>query len=188
MFKFYNKKNKKKGFTLVETLIAIFIFSLSVVVVMSVLSTGILSESSTKNKVVATYLAQEGIEYFRNMRDTYVLYDDDKKLGWEKFYKKLLTQGRCDNQEVGCYFHPMVFKYVPITDIEINPCEGECPPLLYSEGVYDYNGGEGPGFIRKMSIVDLASEQIKIISEVSWYQQGKKNTVLFSENLSRWME
>jgi prepilin-type N-terminal cleavage/methylation domain-containing protein len=67
-------KQKNKGFTLVETLIAISIFSMSIVTMMSVLGTGISDTNYAKTKIIATYLAQEGIEHARNIRDNYVLY------------------------------------------------------------------------------------------------------------------
>ncbi|MFA6585793.1 MAG: type II secretion system protein [Candidatus Paceibacterota bacterium] len=67
MIKFLTNKNK--GFTLVETLVAISIFSISIVAVMSVLGSGISDTNYAKNKLIASYLAQEGIEYARNFRD-----------------------------------------------------------------------------------------------------------------------
>lgn len=65
-------KNKKTGFTLIETLIAISIFSVAIVTLMTVLSSGITNINNAKKKITATYLAQEGIEYIRNKRDTEV--------------------------------------------------------------------------------------------------------------------
>lgn len=72
---FFKKVNKfSRGFTLVETLIAISMFSLSIVAMMSILGTGISNANYAKSKMTASYLAQEGIEYARNKRDYYVLY------------------------------------------------------------------------------------------------------------------
>jgi len=72
----------KRGFTLVETLIAISIFSVSIVSMMSVLGGGVSDINYAKSKMTAIYIAQEGIEYVRNQRDNYVLYNEN---GWEKF-------------------------------------------------------------------------------------------------------
>ena len=89
MIKFFKQKNKIDGFTrtpkfgvtpkgggftLVETLIAISIFSVSIITMMSILGTGISNTNYAKEKMIASYLAQEGIEYVRNKRDYYVLY------------------------------------------------------------------------------------------------------------------
>jgi Tfp pilus assembly protein PilV len=81
------KNNKfSKGFTLVETLVSISIFTVSILGLLSILSQGISDTGYAKQKMIAAYLAQEGIEYVRNMRDTYVLYDSvDAQTGWNKF-------------------------------------------------------------------------------------------------------
>ncbi|MDE2399613.1 MAG: prepilin-type N-terminal cleavage/methylation domain-containing protein [Patescibacteria group bacterium] len=71
--KFLSTK-QNHGFTLVETLVGISIFTFSVLAVMSVLASGITDTSYAKQKMVAGYLAQEGIEYIRNLRDNDVLY------------------------------------------------------------------------------------------------------------------
>jgi prepilin-type N-terminal cleavage/methylation domain-containing protein len=87
MTKRYFKKVHKSnsGFTLVETLIAISIFSVSIIAFMSILGGGISDTSYVKTKIIASYLAQEGIEYVRNMRDNYVLYTNDTGHTWNDF-------------------------------------------------------------------------------------------------------
>lgn len=99
MSKFFKQKNKGftrtpsfgvapkgGGFTLVETLVAISIFSLSILGLLTVLSQGIADTGYAKKKMMAAYLAQEGIEYMRNKRDTYVLYDlAGTQNGWNTF-------------------------------------------------------------------------------------------------------
>lgn len=75
---------KGGGFTLVETLVAISIFTLSILSLMSVLASGISNTTYAKNKIIAGYLAQEGIECARNTRDNYVLFSDVTH-DWNKF-------------------------------------------------------------------------------------------------------
>jgi Tfp pilus assembly protein PilV len=88
---FFRKFNKlNKGFTLVETLVAISIFTVSILGMLSVLASGISDTNSAKQKIVATYLAQEGIEYTRNQRDTAVLAaGDTPQDGWDTFKVEL---------------------------------------------------------------------------------------------------
>ncbi len=89
---FKNKSGKTKikprgapGFTLIETLIAIAIFSVSVVALMSVLGSGISDIDRAQAKISATYLAQEGIEYARNLRDNYIFYSSFTGKTWNDF-------------------------------------------------------------------------------------------------------
>ena len=78
------KKNKKNsGFTFVEVLVAVSIFTLSILALLVILTQGISNTNYARQKITATYLAQEGIEHGRNIRDTHVLYDGS--LGWVNF-------------------------------------------------------------------------------------------------------
>ncbi|MFA5840701.1 MAG: prepilin-type N-terminal cleavage/methylation domain-containing protein [Candidatus Paceibacterota bacterium] len=87
MKKFLKKHNKKnKGFTLVETLVSISIFTMSILGLLFVLSNGISDTGYAKKKLAASYLAQEGIEYVRNQRDNAVLYNaTSPQAGWDSF-------------------------------------------------------------------------------------------------------
>jgi type II secretory pathway pseudopilin PulG len=77
---------QNKGFTLVETLVGLLIFTLTIMASMSVLGSSISSTNYAKQKIVAEYLAQEGIEYVRNQRDNYILFvSDGSGLSWDQF-------------------------------------------------------------------------------------------------------
>ena len=56
MIKLFKQKNR--AFTLVETLIALSIFSVSIIAMMSILGGGIANTNYAKNKMTASYLAQ----------------------------------------------------------------------------------------------------------------------------------
>lgn len=193
MINFYKKNKIKKGFTLVETLVALFIFSVSVIAVMSALSQGITGTNYAKNKMVAEFLSQEGIEYFRNIRDTYMLYSDDKDQAWTGMMSKFKTGG-CING--GCYFDNNEYnipinEQLPITKIEINPCgNGKCPFLSYNEssGKYSYSNINESIFSRKIYVTEIDDNNIKIVSEVIFYNNSKLGRISFSENLSKWVE
>ncbi|MFH1201091.1 MAG: prepilin-type N-terminal cleavage/methylation domain-containing protein [bacterium] len=82
---------KGGGFTLVETLVAVSIFSMSILGLMSILASGISDTNYVKQKIAASYLAQEGIEYVRNIRDTNVISAVDGQTGWNTFKPVLPT-------------------------------------------------------------------------------------------------
>lgn len=64
-----NRKNKK-GFTLIETLVAISILLIAVVGPLTISASSLQSSLNVRNQITASYLAEEGIEYVRNIRDT----------------------------------------------------------------------------------------------------------------------
>ncbi|MBP6925825.1 MAG: prepilin-type N-terminal cleavage/methylation domain-containing protein [Candidatus Pacebacteria bacterium] len=59
------------GFTLIEALVAIFIFSLALVSLITITSRGVTGIAQARDQVTAQFLAQEGIEMARNTRDTH---------------------------------------------------------------------------------------------------------------------
>lgn len=120
-----NIKNKisfiiyKKGFTLVETLVALLILSLVFVSVISLMSSSIFSARYAKNEIKATYIAQEGIDYIRNLRDSIGFLQND----WNTFYSSIDTDcGHIDgcmiNRPflVGHFSNPS-FIPVPVTPV-----------------------------------------------------------------------
>jgi len=202
MSKFFKQKNTgrqilslSKGFTLVETLVAISIFTVSLLGMMSVLGSSIANTSYAKQKMLATYLAQEGIEYVRNMRDTYILYPANG--GWSggnSFQSKLISCKDGNNNACG------VNSSVLTTNSQfIIQCGSgtQCNLNVNTNGSYSINHSSGTdsGFVRKvwmtgadgLSTVTSADEEVKIFSNVSWTQRSGNYSITFSENLFNWV-
>jgi prepilin-type N-terminal cleavage/methylation domain-containing protein len=59
-----------KGFTLIETLIAIAVLSLAVTGPMTIAQKSLSSAMYARDQITAYYLAQDAIEYVRNVRDS----------------------------------------------------------------------------------------------------------------------
>lgn len=196
MIKFFLKNNrmflqfaKQKGFTLVETLVALSIFSLSVIALLVALGGGLKGTNFAKSKMIATYLAEEGIELMRNMRDTFVLYDGGGN-GWPEF---LAHVNPCANNSKGCIFHTEQIVYgdpeKPITEIDLDACSSFCPPLYFhpSTGAYDYligADGEVSGFRRHIRIEIINAHEARVHSFVFFGEEN--NSVGFVENIFDW--
>ena len=188
---------KGGGFTLVETLVAISIFTVSILGLMSVLTSGIANTNYAKKKMIAAYLAQEGIEYVRNIRDTFVLFGDNSSPNWNQFRNAI---DKCGNPGIpkNCYFDEQNLNFsdpsMPITKISIQSCDGNsCPVLLYNSntGKYNYDiSGENSGLVRTIQAVYQGNpnDSVKILSTVSWSQGSGNYSITFSENLFNWTE
>jgi len=65
------KNNREKnGFTLIEVITVLFVISLGMVGVLSLIVQNIKSQSLNKNTLIAYQLAQEGVELIRQVRDS----------------------------------------------------------------------------------------------------------------------
>lgn len=65
-----NKKlQKNKGFTLIETLVAIFILVISITGPMTAAQNSLKASFLARDQIVAFYLAQDAIEFIKNYRD-----------------------------------------------------------------------------------------------------------------------
>jgi len=170
-----NNETMKKGFTMMEILAAIFVITVGVMGVFGLIQQVISIITVSSSRLVATYLAQEGIEIVRNIRDSNWLEqrsiperDWDHELGegeWQAAY----------NSE------------------KIKPYESGGDFLNISGGFYSYSSGTPTKFKRKIRIfdkVDLDGEpgddKMKVSVEVSWQERGRSHQVTAQENVYRW--
>ena len=181
------------GYTLVEVLVAVSIFTVSILGLLVTLSQGIADTGYAKKKMTAAYLAQEGIEYIRNMRDTSMVYalSGEPVDGWPAFLSYI---GPCLNAG-GCDFNPaeLVFTELdrPMLAMNIRGCGAEdCRELFYDAvtGSYGYVVGQPSGLTRKISVAIVSVDEIKVTSTVSWTQGSGKHSIEFSDNLYKWIE
>lgn len=66
-----------KGFTLIETLVAVFILGVSIAGPITFVSSALQSSYYSRDQVTAFYLAQEAVELIKNIRDTNLLNGND---------------------------------------------------------------------------------------------------------------
>lgn len=206
---FKNKKNtlNKRGFTLVETLVALFIFAISITAIMVVSGQGIYDTNIAKNKITANALAQEGIEIIRAVRDTSVLSELNPGEGWEDFKNKTLLNCAYPN---GCFVFDLDSFFYNPTILECNTgitdFPSSCPFLKREKLQMDANSGAGLnsiGFYSYDSVFQNSPFQrtifincvsisncfeVKVESIVAWRQGSKIMTINSTEYLFNWFK
>ncbi|MDD5050416.1 MAG: prepilin-type N-terminal cleavage/methylation domain-containing protein [Candidatus Pacebacteria bacterium] len=115
-----------RGFTLIETLIAISILMIAVIVPLSIVASALQSSYYARDQITAAYLAQDAIEYIRSLRDSDVAYTNNHSgtpnpLGsWYSLLAASCTNGTgCDvgtldsgsNESTGDSVTPGALKY-----------------------------------------------------------------------------
>ncbi|MDR3519621.1 MAG: prepilin-type N-terminal cleavage/methylation domain-containing protein [Candidatus Pacebacteria bacterium] len=203
-------KASQGGFTLVETLVAIAIFSMSILGLLSVMATGITNTTYAKNKMIAGYLAQEGIEYIRNLRDDYVFYDSQSPstLGWVNFENKTIggsmgnticaSSNECTFDSTGVIVNSP--SNWPMNNLSIHTCSvSNCASgaingiLYYHSATGSYYSSSSPiagdspsGFIRQIQMTPISPNEIEVSAIVYWKQGTKNFSTTLSENLFDW--
>jgi len=180
------KKNKKEkeGFTLVETLVAITILLLAVTAPLSLANKSLNSSALSKQQIIASFLAQEAMEYIRNARDENVLKGGVTKwLDGNSINKCLETNG-CLVETVTASGAGQISQYVD-------------KKLRYKEstGIYNYDSSSDTVEsiytrvvkITKVREVSGDATEIAIKVTVSWQgTNGANYEVVARENLTNW--
>ncbi|MFA6974147.1 MAG: hypothetical protein WC238_05445 [Parcubacteria group bacterium] len=71
------KTEKLRGFSMLESMLAVFVLSIGIVGVMSLLVSSMKHSMDSRDTIIATELAQEGLELVRNVRDNNVASGED---------------------------------------------------------------------------------------------------------------
>lgn len=174
-----NFKQGNKGFTLVESIVAIFILLISVVMPMAVVARALFAANYAQDQITAVYLAQEGIEVVRNTRDNNVLSG-----------ASLWDQGDLgDGSSISCYSGSGC--YVDAVNNRINACAGVCPSIQEdTAGVVSWYGNysdwTNTKYIRTIKLSKISVYEIKINSTVTWATRSGDRTASVEDVLTNW--
>lgn len=175
------------GFTLLETLIAVFLVTLAIVTFLGSASRGIVSTRQALNRVNAQLLAQEGIEIIRNIRDNQVVSAQHIELipG-----SGILNPNFCSTN--GCTVD--VSSLTP-TQPGIYPAKSfscgissSCAKLYLNNGLYSHTPSATPTpFSRVITIEpDGSQEAAKITSTVQWTNGASTDSIKVVTYLTNW--
>ncbi|MFT6361578.1 MAG: prepilin-type N-terminal cleavage/methylation domain-containing protein [Candidatus Paceibacteria bacterium] len=174
-----NKKQKNSGFTLIEMLVAVFIFTVSLTALMSITSRGLKASRQAQNQVIGNYLALEGIEVVRNIRDTALLSLNDVGT-WQNVF----DQNECLSQigiNSSCQF-------TLGSNIVLSPCTTCNVYFSETDFAYRHNQSQGyvdSGFTRRIKFTAVPSNDSEIIVTVVVEWDGGE--VTYTQDLFLWL-
>jgi type II secretory pathway pseudopilin PulG len=176
------------GFTILETIFALTIFSLALISLMTIAGRGIVTTSNASRDLVAQYLNQETIEIIRWRRDQNIIDSAvNPTISWLEGVDG--TAGTAD-----CTVGACQFEFAPGNNLPLfSPCLNRvCTSHLYeNQGVYGWASGGGidTGFIRSFSLIyDKINkpDEVLIDALTQWEEHGVTRSVSLRTVLKKW--
>lgn len=186
----------RKGFTLLETIVALSIILAAVVGPVTLITRGILTFGFSKNKLIALNLAQEGLELIREVRENNIICDElNGPAAWD-WFKDPSGGGTINSGDfemdtaqtviINCGASSIATPRVSLftnSKLRLDP----------AIGIYSYSGPQETVFSRKIEVSKPpadggipASDQRDIVSAVSWTERGIAREMKLRERLYNW--
>jgi len=204
-------KMSQRGFTLLEAIVSIFIVTVGVGGVFTLVNQTIGGTQAVSSKLTATYLAQEGIEVVRNIRDGNLLkihkgiggvsWDDGILTNVQRtspcdFYGDLNSDGLVTSADTtivmqcsggggtNCERGDVNGSGLPVNSLDINLMERY---ILGVDSTFSVCSSKAK-FQRKTTVTSDGSDILKVSVEVSWQERGGSHKVIVQENLYNWLK
>ena len=154
-----------RGFTLIETLVTLVLVTIAMGPVFILATSTVNVASRIEHNLIASNLAQEGIEVIRNIRDTNCLtgsaFDNNLSIGTWRVQWDTVSGGLM--------------------------AVGANPVLKKNNGIYNYAAGTDTLFRRTVTISKPNVGELVLVSSVTWVERGNINrTVTTESHLFNW--
>jgi prepilin-type N-terminal cleavage/methylation domain-containing protein len=180
-----------KGFTLIETMIAVTILTLSISGPLLGASRAIVLAEISRDQLTASYLAQEAIEYVRAMRDDAYLNSyknggaDISTAAWSDFISGTSVWSITPCISSTCTLDPARAMGFGST-LALAAYTGGTP-LYISNGIYTQQQiGTRTAFTRTIRATTVSSTEESITATVSWSFHNTLYTVTVIDHLTPW--
>ncbi len=193
---------RQRAFTLIETVVSVTILAIAVVGPMTLASRSIRASTEVRLKLTATYLAQEGVEVIRNIRDNNSADDpveNGDRADWLNLNgaNTLLTNCLVDSLNLGCV--PDITSTAS-SDAWNSTNIARAAGSLDRRRVYRHpttgifrQRGNGPlsgyvdtGFSRYISVSLVSPTQVHVVSTVTYNSKGSTRTVIAEDDIYNW--
>lgn len=169
----------KKGFTLVETLVAITVLVVAIVGPLYVVHKSIAASYAARDKLIATALAQEGLEYVRSVRDDNYLTGRNWMTG--------LNGSNNGSNSANCFSNNCTVDQGQ--DDTVACSSSGCAPLrITSANLYTQAGGNPlTKFTRSVRLTTVNANEVEVEVTVTWETLRIPYSTTVSEHLYNWL-
>lgn len=179
MIKFNSKNNK--GFTIIETLVAITILMISIAGPLIVAEKGFTAGIYARDEITASYLAQDLLEFVKNVRDNNVLASPPRT-----WLQNLTSGNSCNSINSTCKLDTMYTS--PINPgTSLSTCYNEtCRLYTDANGYTTSSSGTTPTKFYRYFYIDQNNsnpdKQAKLVVVVRW-NNGTDNYVTYENEI-----
>ncbi len=158
-----NGGRKSRGFTLLETIVALAIIAAAMSGPITLATRGILNAKFAKSRLVAANLSQEGLELVRKVRDDNILANRAWDFGIDVGDRQadVVTSG-------------------------LSASSGAPLKRDTASGLYNYTSGNTTLFVRRINITKPVANQMVVLSQVIWTEGGLSRAMTLQEILYNW--
>jgi prepilin-type N-terminal cleavage/methylation domain-containing protein len=156
------KKNikNKRAFTLMEIVVVMFILTVGMVAVLSLVRKSSEFQSVKKNLVTAAFLSQEGIDIMRNIRDTNVILGESYD-AWDGITGNLVQ----DNE----YYYKVDY----LSLLATSTTDIDSSFLRENDGMFSHEASGEESIFKRMITVVPKSGYSYVESLVEWTEKGQ---------------
>jgi len=153
----------------VEALVALALLTVGLVPAFIQATNALALSTSVRNSLVASTLAQEGVEVARAIRDANWLTGQAFDTGLTSCDAGCTVQFDGDDLVVGSF---------AATPLNLDPVTG----------LYQYNSGTSSGFTRTLFITAESPHQLKVLVNVAWTERSGPKTFELEYHLYDWAQ
>lgn len=165
MFIFFKKQ--RNGFSVLEVMIAVAIITMGMIGVLSLVLQNIQVQYVNKNNLIASQLAQEGLELVRNIRD-------ENWLDGNAYYLGIIEDGT------------YTIDYTFATNDLIDLIDDSGAKLnIDATGFYTHNAGDATPFYRLVTVSDNI-DYLEVECKVRWYERNRVHDYIATTLLYDW--
>jgi len=160
---------KDSGLTLIGVLIAIYITGMGLVATLALANMSIKGSHLGEMRLIASGLAQEGIEIVKDVRRF-----NPNWIDWDWYGNSgAIATSTSQNFRVQ-YNNEDLISF------------SETPLLINGNGSYQYDSGSNSNFYRKVTLTKKSFEELKVMVEVKWQLKGDWYYLTVEDHLWKW--
>jgi len=163
---------KNKGFSLIEVITAVFILTVGVGGAFSLIYQTLSAVYTVRSELTASFLAQEGVEIVKNLRDN----------AWLESRAATSTSWLVNLSEAGGSYE------VDYSTTYLSRADNSTYMKVDDNGFYNYVSGTQTNFTRSVTLSNVSTTTVQVVVAVNWETGGKDHSLEITESITNWYE